>query len=78
MKQERVQKQSGRREEAHTEESNAGVSNSEVSEQADKVVAEIDDVLADQGDEELLSAIDDVLEENAEQFVNNFVQQGGQ
>lgn len=78
MKQERVQKQTGRHEETHTDESNSDVTNPELAEKTDQVVADIDDVLADQEDEELLSAIDDVLEENAEQFVNNYVQQGGE
>ncbi len=39
------------------------------SERADKLKADLDD---------LLDEIDDVLEENAEEFVKNYVQKGGQ
>ena len=77
MKQERVQKQS-RRQETHTEESNPGVTKNEVSEAAGEKVAEIDELLEDQVDDELLADLDDILEEDAQAFVNNYVQQGGQ
>lgn len=77
-KQERVQRQKGRAEETHTEESNPDVSNAELAESTEDVLASIDDVLEDQVDEELLADIDDVLEENAEEFVSNYVQQGGE
>lgn len=77
--QEQKAKQTGRREEeTHAEVSNTDVSNQELAEKTDQVVADIDDVLADQEDDELLADIDDVLEQNAEEFVNNFVQQGGE
>lgn len=38
----------------------------------------IEDVLDEQLDAELLAAMDDILEEDAEQFVANFVQEGGE
>ena len=61
--QEQKAKQTGRREEeTHAEVSNTDVSNQELAEKTDQVVADIDDV----------------LEQNAEEFVNNFVQQGGE
>lgn len=81
MSQERVQKsRSGQSqtEEAAHEQAPADVTNEELAEATDAVLDNIDDVLADQDDEDLLADIDDVLEENAEQFVNQYVQQGGQ
>jgi ubiquitin-like protein Pup len=77
MTQERVQKQKSRRPE-EAEETHAGVSNTEVSDSAADTLDSIDEVLEDQVDEELLAELDDVLEENAEQFVDNYVQQGGE
>lgn len=79
MAQERVQKQKqSTRQETHTEESNPGVTKNEVSEAAGEKVAEIDELLDEQTDDELLADLDDILEENAEEFVNNYVQQGGE
>lgn len=80
MAQERVQKQrsKGRDEETHAEVSNTDVTNAELAEATDETLANIDDVLDDQLDAELLDAIDDVLEENAEEFITNYVQQGGE
>ena len=80
MAQERIQKQHSK---AHTEDTRAdetrtSTSNAELAEKTDRVVADIDDVLEDQLDAELLADIDDVLEENAQEFVDAFVQQGGQ
>lgn len=64
MSQEQVQRQKSkaRAEETHIEESNTDVTNAELAEKTD----------------ETLASIDDVLEENAEEFVFNYVQQGGQ
>lgn len=79
MTQERVQKRkSGRPEETHTEVSNTEVSNEELAKKTEDTLDNIDDVLADQDDEELLADLDDILEENAEEFVAGYVQQGGQ
>jgi ubiquitin-like protein Pup len=78
MAQERKVKSKARSEENHTEDTHSGVSNSEVSESASATVAAIDDVLEDQLDEELLADIDDVLETNAQEFVENYVQEGGE
>lgn len=80
MAQEQVQrqKQRARTEETYVEDSNPDVTNAELAEKADRVVADIDDVLDTQLDEELLADIDDLLEEDAQTFVNNFVQAGGE
>lgn len=79
MAQERVQKQKqSTRQETHTEESNPGVTKNEVSEAAGEKVAEIDELLEERIDDELLADLDAILEENADEFVNNFVQEGGQ
>jgi ubiquitin-like protein Pup len=80
MAQERIQKQHGkaRTEETHAEASSKDVTNAELAEATDKVVSDIDEVLEDQLDEELLAEIDDILEENAEEFVDSFIQQGGE
>jgi ubiquitin-like protein Pup len=78
-KQEQVQKQrSQARQESHTEETVADVTNAELADSTDETLANIDDVLDAQLDEEILADIDDVLEENAQAFVDGFVQQGGQ
>lgn len=74
-KQEQVQKQKGQ---TRAEDSNVDVTNAELAEKTDKVVSDIDDVLEDQVDAELLADMDEVLEENAQQFVDNYVQQGGE
>lgn len=62
----------------HAEVSHKDVSNKELAEAVDATVSDIDDVLEDQLDEELLADIDDVLESNAREFVENYVQQGGE
>ena len=61
--QEQVRKQAPARREETVEETPA------VSEQGEKIKAELDD---------LLDEIDSVLEDNAEDFVRNYVQKGGQ
>lgn len=79
MTQERLQRQKGSRpEETHAEVSNTDVSNEELAKKTEDTLDNIDDVLADQDDEELLADLDDILEENAEEFVAGYVQQGGQ
>jgi ubiquitin-like protein Pup len=80
MAQERIQKQrsKGHSEETHADVSNSDATNAELAEKTSQVVADIDDVLEDQLDDEILADIDDILEANAEEFVNNFVQQGGE
>jgi len=51
-------------------------------EDADQVTDDIDSLLEESLNQDdinrLLDAIDEVLEENAEEYVENFVQQGGQ
>jgi len=78
--QEQVQRQrsKARAEDTHVEESNTDVSNAGLAEKTEQVVKDIDDVLEDLLDEEILADIDGVLEENAEEFVSNYVQQGGE
>lgn len=81
MAQEQVQKQKSqtRTEDTHVEVSNTDVSNQkDLDDSTSAVLEDIDDVLEDQVDEELLGDIDDVLEENAEEFVSQYVQQGGE
>lgn len=80
MTQEQVQrrKQEARAGETHSDVSNTDVTNEELRQAVDDTLEKIDDVLEDQLDEELLADIDDILEENAEEFVNAFVQAGGQ
>lgn len=80
MTQEQVQRQKSkvRTEETHIEETNSDVSNQELAESTEGVLGSIDEVLEGQLDEELLADIDDVLEENAQAFVEGFVQMGGE
>lgn len=78
MKQERVQKQKSQVKGGDTEETNVDVTNQELAEATDATLENIDDVLDAQLDEELLADMDDILEENAEEFVAGFVQDGGQ
>jgi len=75
--QEQKAKQKGRRPEEQDAQAQ-DVRNEELTESTDAVVEDIDDVLEDQLDEELLAAMDDVLEENAAEFVESYVQQGGE
>lgn len=60
---ERIQKQRGERVADAPDEVNVGAS------KGDQLKADLDD---------LLDEIDEVLEENAEEFVRNYVQKGGQ
>jgi ubiquitin-like protein Pup len=62
MAQEQVEKQSSKPQEEVEEVQAKDLTNEELND-------EVDDLLAD---------IDDVLESNAEEFVNNYVQKGGQ
>lgn len=82
MAQEQAQKQKAktRTEESSTEETHVDVTNPELAEKTDATLDSIDDVLADQDDEELLAELDDVLgtEEEAATMVAEFVQQGGE
>lgn len=80
MAQERVQKQRGkaREEEVQAEEVRAKGAAAELAEKTDETLASIDDVLEDQVDDELLAELDGVLEENAQEFVDAYVQQGGE
>lgn len=65
MAQERVQKQKTSTSTAHTDEASTEVAN-------------VQDAELSQATEDTLANIDDLLEENAEEFVAAFVQQGGE
>lgn len=69
---------SGRKAEETEEVKAADVRNEELAQATDDALENIDDVLADQFDEELLADMDDVLEENAELFVAEYIQKGGE
>lgn len=75
MTQEKKQKTTGSSKQETEEVQAKDLSNEELDAQVEETLSEIDDVLAI---EDILDEIDDVLEENAEQFVNGFVQKGGQ
>lgn len=78
-KQEQVSKQKGSRPaDSDVEVSNSDVTNAELAESTEEVLDSIDDILEEQLDDALLADIDDALEENAEEFVAGFVQQGGE
>jgi ubiquitin-like protein Pup len=71
------QKAKSRKEDAPVEQA-ADVTNAELAEKTKDTLDSIEDVLDEQLDAELLADMDDVLEENAEEFVKGYVQQGGQ
>jgi len=75
MAQEKKQKTTGSSKQEVEETQAKDVKNEELDAQVEETLSEIDDVLAI---EDVLDDIDDLLEENAEEFVNNFVQKGGQ
>lgn len=52
--------------------------NADLAARADAAVADIEEVLDELLDAEILADIDDILEENAEEFLQNYVQEGGQ
>lgn len=77
MTQEQVQKQkqtgSSKQDETTTEAKD--LKNEELDAQVEDTLSDIDEVLAI---EDVLDEIDDILETNAEEFVNNYIQKGGQ
>ena len=52
--------------------------NEELAKSTDEAVKAIDEVLDSKEEIDLIDEIDAVLEENAEEFVKNYVQRGGQ
>jgi ubiquitin-like protein Pup len=78
MAQEQVQKKKSQVSDSNIEDSSVDVTNPELDEKTSQVVDDIDDVLEEQLDLELLDAMDEVLEEDAETFVNNYIQKGGE
>lgn len=78
MAQQQVQKQKSQVKDSHTEDTTASVTNEELAEAAEAALDKIDDVLADQDDEDLLADMDGLLEVDAEQFVRDYVQVGGE
>ena len=77
-KQEQVQKKKSQVSDSYTEEARTDATNAELAEKTDQALANIDDVLEDQLDEELLADIDSILEEDAETFVAQYINQGGE
>ena len=75
MSQEQVEKQSSKKTEEVEEVQAKDLSNEELDASVEDTLAKIDEEL---GLDDILDEIDDVLEENAEEFVNSFVQKGGQ
>lgn len=61
-----------------TEETAPPARNEKVVKEADATLENIEDVLDAQLDEELLADLDDILEEDAETFVSEYVQKGGE
>lgn len=78
MKQEYKQKQKTRTEETYIDETSTDVSNEDLGQATEGTLDKIDDVLDDQEEEDLLADMDSVLEENAERFVEEYVQAGGE
>lgn len=81
MSQERIQKQSKTSvEEVQPEETSAAAVNEGLAESTEATLDNIDDALGDFADEDLLADLDDVLgtEEEAEQMIAGYIQQGGE
>jgi len=79
-KQEQIRKRSKRTAGARVAEGATDVTNADLARKTDETLEGIDEVLDAQLDEELLSAMDEVLgtEEEARKFVAAYVQQGGE
>ncbi len=75
MTQERKNKASSKQEEEQVEVEAKDLTNEELDASTEDVLAKIDEELDLDG---ILDDIDDVLEVNAEEFVQNYVQKGGQ
>lgn len=75
MSQEQKKKTTGSSKQEVEETQAKDVKNEELDAQVEETLENIDDVLAV---EDILDDIDDILEENAEEFVNNYIQKGGQ
>lgn len=78
MAQEYKQKQKARAEEVAVEESVAAEPNAELTESTEDVLGNIDDLLEDLDEADMLAEMDEALEENAEEFVQDYVQLGGE
>lgn len=70
------QKQAPAKQEAPEQVEAKDVRNEELSDQVDETLSDIEEALG--ADDGLLDEIDDVLEENAAEFVANYQQKGGQ
>lgn len=75
MAQEQKKKTTGSSKQETEEVQAKDVKNEELDAQVEDTLENIDEVLAV---EDILDDIDDILEENAEEFVNNYVQKGGE
>jgi len=76
MSREQVEKQSSKQTEEVEETQAKDLKNEELDASTEDVLSKIDEELEDL--DGLLDEIDDVLEVNAEEFVQNYVQKGGQ
>lgn len=80
MKQERIQKQKGRRGEGHADDTNSDVTNPELAAATEDVLEDIEEALEEQFDAELLADLDELMgsDEEAVQMVTEYVQMGGE
>lgn len=78
MEQIQRQKSRSKQDDSQVDETPQGVTEEELTEAAEAALDKIDDILGDQDDLDLLAEMDDVLEVDAEQFVREYVQQGGE
>ena len=78
MAQKRKMKQTAKRPQEEAQETAQGARNEELAQETDAVLEAVEEALGGRDDAELLDAIDDILERNAEEFVNNYVQEGGE
>lgn len=74
----KTKQKSGRAQEGDVEETASDVTNEELAQKTADTLESIEEALDAQLDEELLADIDDILEKDAEEFVNSYVQQGGE
>ncbi len=78
MAQEYKQKQKATARDTSTDESVVDATNAELAESTEDVLDSIDEALEEFDDADLLAEMDGVLEENAEQFVADYQQLGGE
>lgn len=77
MAQEHKNKNTSKKTEHQEDEQPQGAKNEELEKSTEESLESIEEALAEV-DEDMLDEIDDILEENAEQFVQDYVQRGGE